>query len=113
MVDCEIRNSVVGECIFVGAGSCIEDSLLLRSPFWTSEILRENALRANERVFGVGKNCTLRKCIVDENVSIGDNFMLTNTENVQEADFSNDGFMIQDGILVFLRNAEIPDGTTI
>ena len=113
LVDCEIRNSVVGECIFVGAGSCIEDSLLLGSPFWTSEILRENALRANERVFGVGKNCTLRKCIVDENVSIGDNCMLTNTENVQEADFSNDGFMIQDGILVFLRNAEIPDGTTI
>lgn len=113
LVDCEIRNSVVGECIFVGAGSCIEDSLLLGSPFWTSEILRENALRANERVFGVGKNCVLRKCIVDENVSIGDNCMLTNTENVQEADFSSDGYMIQDGILVLLRNAEIPDGTTI
>jgi hypothetical protein len=39
--------------------------------------------------------------------------MLTNTENVQEADFSSDGYMIQDGILVLLRNAEIPDGTTI
>lgn len=113
LVDCEIRNSVVGECIFVGAGSCIEESLLLGSPFWTSEVLREKALRANERVFGVGKNCILRKCIVDENVSIGDNCTLTNTENVQEADFSNDGYMIQDGILVLLRNAIIPDGTMI
>ena len=113
LVDCTIQRSVVGQSVFIGAGSVVEDSLLLGSPFWTTERLRQKAIANGERVYGVGNNCLLKKCILDENTTIGDGCTLTNAAGVQEADHSDEGYMIQDGILVVLKNAEIPAGTHI
>lgn len=113
LVDCTVKRSVVGECIYIGSQSMVEDSLLLGSPVWSSETERNIAINNGERVFGVGKNCILKGCIVDENVSIGDGCILTNVESIQEADCSDKGYMIHDGILVLLRNANLPPGTVI
>lgn len=114
LVECSISDSVVGQCTYVGKGTMVEKSLLLGSPFWTNTSLREQALARGERVFGVGNNCILRGCVVDENASIGDNVQIVNREGVKEADRADScGYMIQDGIVVVLRNAEIESGTVI
>ncbi len=114
LVGCSVSNSVIGECVYVGRGSRIEDSLLLGSPTWANESLRAAAEARGERVYGVGRDCLLRRCIVDENATIGDGAQITNAEGVQEADHSETkGFMIQDGLVVVMRNAVIPPGTVI
>ena len=113
LVDCSIQDSVIGQCVFVGRGTRIERSMLLGSPFWTSENLRKSYIARGDQVFGVGDNCTLRNCIIDENVTIGNNVEITNAAGVKEADREEDGYVIQDGIVVVLRNAVIPDGTRI
>jgi glucose-1-phosphate adenylyltransferase len=50
---------------------------------------------------------------LDDNVSIGANVRITNEQGVTEADRTEDGFVIQDGIVAILRNAVIPSGTVI
>jgi glucose-1-phosphate adenylyltransferase len=51
--------------------------------------------------------------VIDNNVAIGSNTRITNKDGVQEADRSDDGFVISEGIVVVLRNTIIPDGTVI
>ena len=114
LVGCSVSNSVIGECVYVGRGSTVEDSVLLGSPAWANESLRAAAEARGERVYGVGRDCVLRKCIVDENATIGDGVRIVNAAGVQEADCADTlGFMIQDGLVVIMRNAIIPPGTVI
>ncbi|KAL6766920.1 hypothetical protein ACKKBG_A37900 [Auxenochlorella protothecoides x Auxenochlorella symbiontica] len=114
LVGCTVSNSVVGESVYIGRGSVVEDSLLLRNSYWASDKLRGEAQRRGERVYGVGENCHLRKVVVDENTTIGNNVKILNKDNVQECDRADsDGYMIQDGIVVVMRNASIPDNTVI
>jgi glucose-1-phosphate adenylyltransferase len=114
LVDCRVTNSVIGEKMFVGPGSVVENSLLLGSLNWTNQSLRAKAQSQGERVYGIGSNCVIRDCILDKNVTIGDNVQISNAENVQELDRADShGYMIQDGIVVVMRGAIIPDGTVI
>lgn len=111
---CTVRDSVVGECVYIGKGSVVESSLLLGNGQWFSDKLRGEAIRKGERVYGIGENCELRGCVVDENTTIGNGVKIINREGVREADHAkNGGYMIQDGIVVVMRNATIPDGTVI
>lgn len=114
LVGCTVVNSVVGENVYIGRWSRVEDSLLLGSPTWTNESLRAAAVARGERVYGVGAGCLLRRCIVDENATIGDGCSITNAAGVREADRAeSEGYMIQDGLVVVMRNAIIPPGTVI
>lgn len=114
LVGCAVRNTIVGESVYIGRGSVVEDSLLLRNANWTSDGLRAAAQQRGERVYGVGRDCHLRKCVVDENTTIGDGVKILNAEGVQECDRADaEGIMIQDGIVVVMRNAIIPDGFTL
>lgn len=61
----------------------------------------------------LGENTVIRRSIVDDNASIGSNCQIINKDNVDEADHSEKGYVIQNGIVVILKGANIPDGTTI
>lgn len=112
LVDCTVSKSIIGENVLVGSGSVIEESLVLGSPMWTSEASRDEAKARGDYVFGIGKNTHLKKCVVDENVYIGDNCVITNEKGIKQADHSP-LYMIEDGIVVLLKNAVFPDGTVI
>ena len=60
---------------------------------------------------GVGAGTQIEGAIVDKNVSIGRDCVITNAAGVQEGE--GPGFYIRDGIVVVVKNAEIPDGTVI
>lgn len=62
---------------------------------------------------GVGEGSTLRRVIVDMDASIGPGSFITNGHHVSEADRHEDGYVIQDGVVVVLRNAVLPPGTRI
>lgn len=71
------------------------------------------ALEKGESALGIGKNCVIKGAILDDNVSIGDNTQITNKDSITEADRTEEGYAIQDGIVTILRNAVIPSGTVI
>ena len=62
---------------------------------------------------GVGKGTTVKRAILDKNTRIGTGVTIVNKDHVEEADRSDQGFYIRNGIVVVQKNATIPDGTVI
>lgn len=60
-----------------------------------------------------GENSVIKRAIVDDNASIGANVQIINKDQVEEADHTEQGYVIQHGIVVILKGAVIPDGTVI
>jgi glucose-1-phosphate adenylyltransferase len=60
---------------------------------------------------GVGEGTRIENAIVDKNASIGNRCVVTNERGIQEGE--GPGFYIRDGVIVVVKNAEIPDGTVI
>jgi glucose-1-phosphate adenylyltransferase len=53
----------------------------------------------------------IQDAIVDLNARIGREVRIVNKSRAQEAE--GNGWLIRDGIVVLVKNAVIPDGTTI
>ena len=129
LVDAQITDSIVGEgsilkscsihhCV-LGVRSRIEsdvvlqDSLVMGSDFYESGDERL-ALRSGGGIpLGVGQGTTVKRAILDKNTRIGENVTIINKDNVEEADRSDQGFYIRNGIVVVVKNASISDGTII
>ena len=62
---------------------------------------------------GVGEGTTVKSVILDKNTRVGENVKIINKDNVEEADRSDQGFYIRNGIVVIVKNASISDGTII
>ncbi|MFM7733004.1 MAG: glucose-1-phosphate adenylyltransferase, partial [Cyanobium sp.] len=91
----------------------LQDTLLMGADFFESS---EERLVLRERggtPIGVGRGTTVKGAILDKNVRIGTDVQVINKDRVQEADRSELGFTIRDGIVVIEKNATLPDGTVI
>lgn len=55
----------------------------------------------------------IRGAIVDSDAAIGRNVRILNSADVKEGDHSQAGYVIQDGIIVVLKGAVIPDNAKI
>ena len=60
---------------------------------------------------GIGAESYIEGAIVDKNASIGNRCVIRNQTGIQEGE--GPGFYIRDGIIVVVKNADIPDGTVI
>ena len=57
---------------------------------------------------GVGRNCRIKRTIIDKNARIGDNVALS-PEGKADGDYAHD-VVIRDGILCVCKGAVIPTG---
>jgi glucose-1-phosphate adenylyltransferase len=94
----EICNTILGVGSIVQKGSVLKNCILMGS----DEI--QNGPR-------IGKNCIIENTIIDQNVSIGNNVYLRNTDNKEN--FEDDQVMIKDGIIIVKEGAILPDGFSI
>jgi glucose-1-phosphate adenylyltransferase len=60
---------------------------------------------------GIGEGTLIRDAIIDKNARIGRHVRIVNQDKL--ADAEGPGWAIRDGIVVVLKNAVVPDGTTI
>jgi glucose-1-phosphate adenylyltransferase len=60
---------------------------------------------------GIGRNCRIERAIIDKNVHIGDNVVITPEGKPDNMDGEN--FYIRDGIICIPKDAVIPSGTWI
>jgi glucose-1-phosphate adenylyltransferase len=70
-------------------------------------------LESGKVPLGVGTNSTIRRAIVDKNARIGRNVEIVNREGIVEANREELGFVIENGIVVVIKNATIPDNMII
>jgi glucose-1-phosphate adenylyltransferase len=129
LLDCQIRQSMIGEgCILkncriehsvlgvrsrIEAGSIVEDTLIMGADYYQASVERQCSLEKGNVPVGIGTDSIIRRAIIDKNARIGHGVKIINKDNVQEAERENQGFYIRSGITVVLKNAVIPDGTVI
>jgi glucose-1-phosphate adenylyltransferase len=111
--ECTVKRSVIGIRSRIETGCVIDNALLMGADYYESPAERVHWLESGKVPLGVGANTTVRKAIVDKNARIGRNVQIVNKDNVVEGSRENLGFVIQNGIVVVIKNATIPDGMVI
>ena len=129
LVDAQITNSIVGEgsilkscsihhCVLgvrsrIESDCVLQDTLVMGADFFESPDERAVLKERGGIPLGVGKGTTVKRAILDKNTRIGSGVSIINKDNVEEADRSDQGFYIRNGIVVVQKNATIADGTVI
>jgi glucose-1-phosphate adenylyltransferase len=111
--ECTVKRSVIGVRSRIETGCVIDNALLMGADYYESPAERVDRLDSGKVPLGVGANTTVRRAIVDKNARIGRNVQIVNKDNVVEGSRENVGFVIQNGIVVVIKNATIPDGMVI
>ncbi len=111
--ECTVKRSVIGIRSRIETGCTIDNALLMGSDYYESPAERLAALENGKVPLGIGANTTVRRAIIDKNARIGRNVQIVNKDGVQESNREGLGFVIQNGIVVVIKNATIPDGMVI
>jgi glucose-1-phosphate adenylyltransferase len=111
--ECTVNRSVIGIRSRIETGCVIDNALLMGSDYYESPAERLQALESGKVPLGIGTNTTIKRAIVDKNARIGRNVQIVNKDRVEESSREELGFVIQNGIVVVIKNATIPDGTVI
>jgi len=111
--NCQIHHSVLGIRTRIESGCNIQDTLILGADYYQPSEKRQDELDTGAIPLGIGANTIVRRAIIDKNARIGRDVQLINKDRVEEAQREEQGFYIRSGIIVVIKNAEIPDGTII
>jgi glucose-1-phosphate adenylyltransferase len=110
IVGAEVKDSVIGLRSFVARGASLKRTVMMGSDYYPwQDSGREPVLGPANA--GIGEGSRIENAIIDRNAAIGKNCVITNEQNLQDAE--GEGYRIRDGIIAIYKNAEIPDGTVI
>ncbi|MFA6916078.1 MAG: sugar phosphate nucleotidyltransferase [Parachlamydiales bacterium] len=102
----EITHSIIGPRQIIGAGTIVKHSYLMGNDFYQPPLTN----RFPEKLH-IGKNCVIKKTIIDKDVSIGNDVKLINKDNLTHYD--SEHVYIRDGIIIVARGSTLPDGYTL
>ena len=111
--ECTVKRSVIGIRSRIETACVIDNALLMGADFYESPTERLKCLENGKIPLGVGAHTTIRKAIIDKNARIGRNVQIINKDGVVEGSREHLGFVIQNGIVVVIKNATLPDGMVI
>jgi glucose-1-phosphate adenylyltransferase len=111
--ECTVNRSVIGIRSRIETGCVIDNTLLMGSDYYESPAERLQALESGKVPLGIGADSIIKRAIVDKNARIGRNVQIVNKDRVEESSREELGFVVQNGIVVVIKNATIPDGTVI
>src|SRR5206468_13041734 len=94
----EIRDSIVGIRAVIRPGSVIESSVVMGARFYEPVGAPTPAVP-----LGIGRDCVIRRAIVDLDARIGNGVKIVNERGVVEED--GEYYSIKDGIVVIPRGA--------
>jgi glucose-1-phosphate adenylyltransferase len=111
VIDADISHAVIGIRSYLGARTRIRSVVMMGADYYRWEDPASRTRVEGPALPGVDEDSVVERAIIDKNASIGKNCVITNAAGVQEGE--GPGFYIRDGIIVIVKNAEIPDGTVI
>ncbi|XP_019180648.1 PREDICTED: glucose-1-phosphate adenylyltransferase large subunit 3, chloroplastic/amyloplastic [Ipomoea nil] len=111
--DCFVEHSVVGIRSRINSNVHLKDTVMLGADFYETSAEIDSLLKEGGVPIGIGENSRIKECIIDKNARIGKNVVIANSEGVQEADRTSEGFYIRSGVTVIFKNSTIPDGLVI
>jgi len=107
----EIVRSVIGNRSRIGVDSIIHNTYVMGNDFYQSIDEMINETNNKMQLIGIGDRCFINNAIVDKNCRIGNDVHINGGKHLE--DFSNELYMIKQGIVVIKKGVTIPDGYTI
>jgi glucose-1-phosphate adenylyltransferase len=107
LTDAHIETAVIGVRSQIEPGTTIRDCIIMGADFYAGAAGTD----PNRPPPGIGRNCRIERAIIDKNVHIGDNVVITPEGKPENFDGPN--WYIRDGIVCLPKDAVIPAGTWI
>jgi glucose-1-phosphate adenylyltransferase len=107
ITDAHIETAVIGVRSRIEPGTTIRESIIMGADFYAGAAGTDPSRPPP----GIGRNCRIERAIIDKNVHIGDNVVIT--PEGKDADKDGDNYYIRDGIVCVPKDAVIPSGTWI
>lgn len=114
----EVIHSIISEGALIEARQIKESIIGPRSVIGKDTVIEQCYMMGNEsygtrtkKKYYVGKDCVIKKTIIDKQVVIGNNVKLLNENNLDSYD--GDGIYIRDGIIIVTPGTTLPDHFTI
>ena len=107
ITDSKLQRVVVGVRSVIEKGSDIKETIIMGSDYYAGA----PGWDASRPVPGIGKNCRIERTIIDKNVHIGDDCVITPEGKPEVVD--HELYHIRDGIVVIPKGTVIPAGTWI
>jgi len=106
-----IRRSVIGIRGHVGTGSHLEETVFMGADYWKGHFRDPGVHDSSLPAMGIGRDCVIRRSIIDKNARIGDGAKLINSKGIINCD--GEGYYIRDGIIVVPKNGVILDSREV
>lgn len=107
ITDAHVETAVIGVRSIVESGTTIRDTVIMGADYYAGMVGTD----PNRPAPGIGRNCRIERVIIDKNVHIGDNVVITPEGKPENMDSAL--FHIRDGIVVIPKDTVIPAGTWI
>ncbi len=112
VTDSALKHCLIGIRGYVGEGSDLEDVIVMGADYYeTPEQIASHAAKGKPSL-GIGRNCYIRRAIIDKNARIGENVRLCAAPN-RDGTYAGGAVVIRDGVLVVPKGATIPPGTVV
>lgn len=111
LTDARLERCVIGIRCIINSGADIKDTILMGSDYYDNDPYAEFNVPADAPPLGIGRNCIIKRTIIDKNARIGDGVVITPDGKPSHYDAEN--YYIRDGIVVVPKNAVIPSGSWI
>lgn len=108
-----IVDSVIGLRSIVGKGSSLRKVVLFGADFYEGErfLAAQGLDGEGEPPMGIGEGCSIECAIIDKNVRIGDNVIITEKSSGEESE--GEYHWVRDGVTIIPKGTVIPSGTRI
>lgn len=107
ITDAHVETAVIGVRSIIETGTTIRDTIIMGADFYAGAAGTD----PNRPPPGIGRNCRIERTIIDKNVHIGDNAVITPEGKPENMD--HELFYIRDGIVCIPKDTTIPAGTWI
>ncbi len=108
VTDSSLRHCVIGIRAVLGENSALEDVIMMGADYYQTLKEMQADKDAGLPPMGIGRNCRIRRAIIDKNARIGDNVTLS-PDGKPDGDYPH-GIVIRDGILCVTKNGLVPPG---
>jgi glucose-1-phosphate adenylyltransferase len=107
----KLQRTLVGIRSIIQENCDLQDCIVMGSDYFETDAMSEDFKARGVPHIGIGKNCKIRRAILDKNVQIGDDVVIS--PDGKEDDTDHELYSVRDGIIVIPKNTIIPSGTVL
>lgn len=107
ITDAHVETAVIGVRSIIETGTTLREVIIMGADYYAGAAGTD----PHKASPGIGRNCRIERTIIDKNVHIGDNVVITPEGKPENMD--SELFHIRDGIVVIPKDTAIPAGTWI